>query len=104
MENVLNSPRFRHQTIFVPQHWFNAYEHGGPLLYEGRFDSEGMEDHYVRRGDYLVHFAGNSDKRRTIDEWTVMLARLGDVWEGGKLLRDLSGEVDVFWRKMGSSM
>lgn len=101
MEHVLNTPQFKEQTRFVPQHWFNAYENGGPLLFEEREDAEGMEENQARRGDYLVHFAGNTDKRTAIEEWTTMLDRLDDVWERGNVLRDVTGEIETFWLGLG---
>jgi hypothetical protein len=56
----------------------------------------------VRRGDYLVHFAGHSDKGRAIDEYTEMLEELPDVWETGTVQRDVSEDVEGFWRALGN--
>lgn len=101
MEYVLQTPHFKDETRYVPQYWFNAYEHGGPLLYEGRQDIEGMEETHVRRGDYLVHFAGNPDKGEAIELWTEAIDRLGDVWERGDFLRDISEEIRSYWEARG---
>ncbi|KAL6711875.1 hypothetical protein ACN47E_002918 [Coniothyrium glycines] len=101
MENVINTPQFKDQTRFVPQHWFNAYDQGGPLSFEERLDTNDMEEHHVRRGDYLLHFAGIPEKRKAIEEWTTLLDGIGVVWQRGSVLRDISGEVETFWRELG---
>lgn len=102
MEYVLRTPQFVNQTRFVPQHWFNAYEHGGPLLYESREDEGGLAEPDVRRGDYLVHYAGNPNKATAIKDWTSMLERLGDVWEKASVQRDVSEEVARLWKEVES--
>ena len=98
MEHVLRTPQFRDQTRYVPQHWFNGYEIGGPVLFETREDVEWMEEQYVRRGDYLVHFAGHGSRDKALVEWSKMLESVGDIWKEGRVLRDVSGEVEGFWR------
>ncbi|KAJ4372249.1 hypothetical protein N0V83_004023 [Neocucurbitaria cava] len=72
MENVLATPEFNSQVRFVPQSWFNAYPpEGGAEAFVNREGDRGEElkEEQVRRGDYLVHFAGHEDKGRAMEEW-----------------------------------
>lgn len=99
MELVLKDDQFKNQVQLVPQHWFNAYSHGGPKEFVSRNDTqdEGMEDVHARRGDWLIHFAGNGHKDQALNEWADMLQEIGDIWEEGRVQRDVSGEVRQFW-------
>ena len=101
MEQVIGTSQFKHQTRYVPQHWFNAYEGGGAQLFEEREGLEGLKQYHARRGDYLVHFAGHSKKDEAIREWKSMLDKSGDVWENGRVLRDASQEIAAFWTNLG---
>ena len=103
MELVLKDDRFKNQVQFVPQHWFNTYSYGGPKEFVERNDSkeEGMEDVHARRGDWLIHFAGNPHKDKALNGWTEMLEGIEDVWEEGRVQRDVSGEVRQFWEEKG---
>jgi hypothetical protein len=64
-------------------------------------DTSGLDTNMVRRGDYLVHFAGHPEKERAIDEYVEMLRDLPDVWESGTVQRDVSANITDFWRKLG---
>jgi hypothetical protein len=102
MELVLKDDRFRDQVQFVPQHWFNAYSHGGPEDFAKRNETEeGMEDVHARRGDWLIHFAGNEHKDKALNEWVDMLENVEDVWREGRVQRDVSEEVRIFWEGKG---
>ncbi|CAO2656800.1 Nn.00g056030.m01.CDS01 [Neocucurbitaria sp. VM-36] len=101
MENVLQSDQFKHQVRFVPQTWFNTYPQGGAEVFAKRENEVGLQEEHVRRGDYLVHFAGHTDRARAIEEWVGVLEGMGDVWEGQRVQRDVSGEVAAFWRGLG---
>lgn len=101
MEHVISSEHFRHQTQFVPQHWFNAYDIGGAKAYATRDNVMDLSDMTVRRGDFLVHFAGSQDKKKVIEEWVGMLGREGDVWEKETVQRDVSEDIVSFWGKLG---
>lgn len=100
MEHVIHTPQFKDQTRFIPQHWFNAYEQGGPLLFAGRDDDTGLEEEFVRRGDYLVHFAGHPHKDEAIEQWVAVLDNMADVWETGSVQRDISDQIADFWNHM----
>lgn len=101
MEEVLKTDQFREQAIYVPQHWFNGYEEDGAQKFQDREDVEGLKERNVRRGDYLVHFAGRGKRGDLLMEWSGMLEGAGDVWEEGRVQRDVSGEVEAFWKDLG---
>lgn len=102
MELVLHDDRFKSAVQLVPQHWFNAYSHGGPSDFVERNGTEdGMEDVHARKGDWLVHFAGVGRKDEALDGWADMLEDAGDVWEEKSVQRDVSGEVRQFWEGKG---
>lgn len=101
MEHVLATEDFRNQTRYVPQHWFNAYDYGGAAMYAVRKNGSEFGRERVRKGDYLVHFAGHPEKGAAIEEYEGWLEGGGDVWERGEVVRDVSGEVEEFWRGVG---
>ena len=101
MEHVLGTDEFKDQARYVPQHWFNGYEQGGANLFDTRRNVAGLEELYVRRGDYLVHFAGRDGRSELLKEWSDMLERQGDVWQEGRVQRDVRAEVKTFWRGLG---
>jgi mannan polymerase II complex MNN10 subunit len=101
MEQIIRTEQFRHQTHVVPQHWFNAYDHGGPKMFAYQNDTSGLDTNMVRRGDYLVHFAGHPEKELVINEYVEMLKELPDIWESGTVQRDVSANITDFWREVG---
>jgi mannan polymerase II complex MNN10 subunit len=101
MEHVIRTEQFKHQTQFVPQHWFNAYDEGGPEVFAQRHDTEGLNPDKVRRGDYLVHFAGLPEKDKAIERYAKMLQTLPDVWKNGSIQRDVNEDLQKFWTSLG---
>lgn len=103
MEQVIRTEQFKHQTQFVPQYWFNAYDYGGPDMYARRDDTtiSNLDPWVVRRGDYMVHFAGHSEKDKAIESYSEMLRDFPDVWEHGTIQRDIQGNLTHFWRSLG---
>ncbi|KAI1515826.1 galactosyl transferase GMA12/MNN10 protein [Pyrenophora tritici-repentis] len=101
MEHVLREDQFKDQARYVPQHWFNGYEEGGADLFDKRENIEGMKEYFVRRGDYLLHFAGRSDRSNLLKEWSDMLEHQGDVWQEDRVQRDVRAEVQTFYRDLG---
>lgn len=103
MELVLKDERFKDKAQLVPQHWFNAYSNGGPKEFVERNDTkeEGMGEVHARRGDWLIHFAGNSHKDEALNGWADMLEDMEDVWEKGRVQRNVDGEVRQFWEGKG---
>ncbi|KAF2268074.1 galactosyl transferase GMA12/MNN10 family protein [Lojkania enalia] len=103
MDHVLQHPKFKDHVQLVPQHWFNAYPLDGPKEYELRSDKEAkeMEEFKLRRGDFLVHFAGHNDKEGAMPDWAEYLAVNPTPWGDGRVQRDVSGEVDKWWKNIG---
>ncbi|KAF1954838.1 hypothetical protein CC80DRAFT_388414, partial [Byssothecium circinans] len=104
MALLIRTPAFRPYTQLVPQFWFNSYT--GAQVFAERMDVEGLEggfrEGYVRRGDFVVHFAGNVNKGEDVRRWMEMLEREGIVWVGrGGVQRDVGKEVEGFWRALG---
>ncbi|KAF2225014.1 hypothetical protein BDZ85DRAFT_194813, partial [Elsinoe ampelina] len=60
MDELLKDARFRGNVVWAPQRWFNAYqgEH-----------NETLAPFQVRRGDFLVHFAGVGDREKRMLYW-----------------------------------
>jgi hypothetical protein len=102
MEIVLRDSKFAPHVQYVPQQWFNAYPEGSPRTYEERTidDLATLQEYHVRRGDFLVHFAGHGDKKGEINEWYEMLRRMGNIWEGDRVQRDYTGDIQAFWARM----
>jgi mannan polymerase II complex MNN10 subunit len=128
MALLAKSPTFRSCTYIVPQYWFNSYTYmdrnekgnnlgyittnvggdidSGARVFANRANTTGLEggfrDGYVRRGDFLVHFAGNVNKGQNVERWMKMLDEEGIVWKSkGGVQRDVTTEVAEFWRKAG---
>jgi mannan polymerase II complex MNN10 subunit len=104
MEHLLATEDFAHQTRYVPQHWFNAYDYDGAAAYVVRGNGTEERSETVRKGDYLVHFAGHPEKERAIGEYEGVSEGAEDVWERSEVVRDVSGEVEAFWRGLGYLM
>jgi hypothetical protein len=103
MEHMLKESKFAPHVQYVPQQWFNAYpQHEWPLeAYEERTDEDGLMDFEARRGDFLVHFAGHGDRARAMMSWLHMVSRMGNIWEGNRVLRDYTHEIERFWDRLG---
>jgi mannan polymerase II complex MNN10 subunit len=101
MEEVLKTDQFKDQARYVPQHWFNGYEEGGAQKFQDREDVEGLKELHVRRGDYLVHFAGRGERGHLLNEWSGILKEADNVWEKDRVQRDVSREVEAFWKDLG---
>ncbi|KAH4069423.1 hypothetical protein HBH98_015310 [Parastagonospora nodorum] len=101
MELVINEDGFKEHTQFVPQHWFNGYPEGGARKFRDRTDENGLDEEHVRRGDYLVHFAGKPKRDEIMTDWLNMVEELPDVWEYSIVQRDISTDVLRFWRGLG---
>lgn len=99
MELVIREKRYRDEVKVVPQHWFNAFPNGDASKFEMREagDMEELDEGVVRRGDFLVHFAGTGDKEEWIHQWYRMARKGGGFWEAGRGQRDVEGEIREFW-------
>ncbi|KAF2253621.1 glycosyltransferase family 34 protein [Trematosphaeria pertusa] len=103
MENVIRMDRFINNVAMVPQEWFNGYPNSefGPEKFRDRNNTMGLEDFQVRRGDFIVHFAGPWDKDEPMLEWERVIRNMTNVWEMNKVQRHLDGDVQAFWREWG---
>ncbi|KAF2731856.1 hypothetical protein EJ04DRAFT_609883 [Polyplosphaeria fusca] len=105
MENVMDEPKFKYQTQVVPQHWFNAFPAGGPDEYESRKsdkDYEGMEDNRMRKGDFLLHFAGDGNKGESISQWRDFVSRIPHPWNSPETIRrDSTESIAKWWGELG---
>lgn len=97
LEKLLREERYKSGVKYVPQHWFNTYPLGNSAAFEGRTDTTGMSHERARRGDFIVHFAGDGVKEEWIETWDDMLRRMGNVWESGRWQRNTTGEIEDFW-------
>lgn len=89
MEQLLSEDKFRENTVYVPQRWFNAY-HG--------HHNETLEPHQIRRGDFLVHFAGVGDRKEKMEYWLEIAERHAPDWELEFRRTSYPEEIDAFWR------
>jgi len=101
MELVINEDGFKEHTQFIPQHWFNGYPEGQARHFRDRTDENGLAEEHVRRGDYLVHFAGLPRRGEIMSDWLSTLEELPDVWKYGSVQRKISASVLEFWRGLG---
>jgi mannan polymerase II complex MNN10 subunit len=97
MNIIIHEPMFSKNVQFVPKHWFNGNEEGGPEMFVSRKTADGMLEDHVRRGDYLVHFAGLPHKNVLVERWWNMLEELEDVWKLDAVQRNISTAVVAFW-------
>ncbi|KAF2127163.1 glycosyltransferase family 34 protein [Dothidotthia symphoricarpi CBS 119687] len=101
MQNVLTEATFAGGVQWVPQHWFNAYDMSGAYAFANRTAVADLHPLLVRRGDFLLHFAGQPNKNESINEWMDMLEVMENVWEAGSAQRNLTEEVTAFWKALG---
>ncbi|KJZ76140.1 hypothetical protein HIM_04596 [Hirsutella minnesotensis 3608] len=105
MEILLKEDRYKDNVRYTPQHWFNAWPEveGHAQDYVTRDNMSGMEEWSIRRGDFLVHFAGCEDKEREVKGFIEAGRQVGNVWESDRAQRDVSTEVEAFWSENASS-
>ncbi|KAF2996193.1 hypothetical protein E8E13_000925 [Curvularia kusanoi] len=99
MELVIKEDQFKDKIKFVPQYWFNGYPEGEPEKFKDRRDQNDLQEEHVRRGDFLVHFAGLPGKGKAIRGWLDMLAQLEDVWKTKSAQRDVDRDIAAFWHE-----
>lgn len=101
MELVINEDGFKEHTQFILQHWFNGYPKGQVRQFRDHADENGLDEEHVRRGDYLVHFAGRPKRGEIMSDWLSMLEELPNFWQYSSVQRDISTNVLKFWRGLG---
>ncbi|TKA58768.1 hypothetical protein B0A49_12021 [Cryomyces minteri] len=92
MEFLLRQRKFKMHTVEAPQRWFNAYqgEH-----------NETLAPFQVRRGDFLVHFAGVGDRNERMTYWLERAEQHLPDWEIETQHTSYPSEVREFWGEQG---
>ncbi|KAB2572124.1 hypothetical protein DBV05_g9201 [Lasiodiplodia theobromae] len=72
MERLLHEDKFRRNVAYVPQRWFNAYH---------AFQNETLGPERVRRGDFLIHFAGRGNRNEEMQYWLNIAEHHRPDWE-----------------------
>lgn len=88
MDMLLHEKKFAAHTVEAPQRWFNAYqgEH-----------NETLAPFQVRRGDFLVHFAGVGNRDERILYWLDRAEQHLPDWEMEAQHTTYPTEVRDFW-------
>jgi hypothetical protein len=90
MDLLLKDKKFAAHTVEAPQRWFNAYqgEH-----------NETLAPYQVRRGDFLVHFAGVINRDERILYWLDRAEQHLPDWEMDVQHTSYPTEVKDFWNQ-----
>lgn len=90
MGTLLKDKKFAAHTVEAPQRWFNAYqgEH-----------NETLAPYQVRRGDFLVHFAGVINRDERILFWLERAEQHLPDWEMEVQHTSYPAEVKDFWNQ-----
>ena len=91
MSYLLEDRKFSTRTLIVPQRWFNAYqgEH-----------NETLAPFQVRRGDFLVHFAGVPDRDNRMRYWLDRAEKHSPDWEIEIQHTSFPEEIRDFWASL----
>lgn len=94
MDTLLKEKKFADHVVEAPQRWFNAYqgEH-----------NETLSPFQVRRGDFLVHFAGVIDRDNRMTYWLERAEEHAPDWEMEIQHTTYPAEVRDFWRQLRAS-
>lgn len=88
MEALLKEDRFASHITEVPQRWFNAYQ--GEV-------NETLNPFQVRRGDFLVHFAGVGPRVERMAYWLDRVEQHLPDWELEVQHTSYPAETRTFW-------
>ncbi|GAM83366.1 hypothetical protein ANO11243_013530 [Dothideomycetidae sp. 11243] len=88
MDMLLKDHKFAKHTIQAPQRWFNAYQ--------GE-QNETLAPFQVRRGDFLVHFAGVGDRDQRMAYWLDRVEQHLPDWELEVQHTSYPSEAREFW-------
>lgn len=99
MEKIIKEDKWKESVVRVPWYWFNAYpdESDSVKKYSEGLESEDLEWFRARKGDFVVHFAGDDGRSGRMPDWLNMLQDLGNVWEKGGVRRDITKEIEEYW-------
>lgn len=88
MDVLMKEPAFVDHIVQTPQRWFNAYqgEH-----------NETLAPFQIRRGDFLVHFAGVPNREERMGYWLNRAEQHLDDWEVPVKSTSYMQEVRDFW-------
>ncbi|KAK8912719.1 hypothetical protein VCV18_012057 [Metarhizium anisopliae] len=101
LSELAKPPQERLEWIFwadrdtIP--WLNTYAWDNAQDFMSRKDVQGLDDWASRRGDFLIHFAGNEDKELNIVEYSQVGDKIFNIWETRDMLRDVSMDIERFW-------
>lgn len=90
MDMLLKEKKFAAHTVYAPQRWFNAYQ--------GE-QNETLAPFQVRRGDFLVHFAGVIDREARMRFWLERAEQHLPDWEIEVQHTSYPEEAREFWRQ-----
>lgn len=88
MDVLMREPAFVNHIVEAPQRWFNAYqgEH-----------NETLAPFQIRRGDFLVHFAGVGNREERMGFWLDRAEQHLEDWEVPVKSTSYMQEVRDFW-------
>jgi hypothetical protein len=94
MDMLMNEPEFVDNIVQAPQRWFNAYqgEH-----------NETLAPFQIRRGDFLVHFAGVGNREERMGYWLERAEQHLDDWEVPVKSTSYIQEVKDFWAEQANA-
>lgn len=99
MEKIIGEEKWKKSVVRVPWYWFNAYpdEEDSVKKYKDGLEPDNLEWFRARKGDYVVHFAGDNGRSGRMPEWLSMLEQVGNVYEKKEQQRDVTKEIEQYW-------
>lgn len=99
MERIIGEEKWKKNVVRVPWYWFNAYpdEEDSVKKYKEGLEPENLEWFRARKGDYVVHFAGDDGRSGRMPDWLNMLDQVGNVYEKKEQQRDVTKEIEQYW-------
>jgi len=104
MEKIIHEEKWKKSVVRVPWYWFNAYpdEEDSVKKYREGLEPENLEWFRARKGDYVVHFAGDDGRSGRMPDWLNMLQEVGNVYEKKEQQRDVTKEIEKYWESWKS--
>jgi|TARA_R110002003_G_scaffold206_11_gene15824 hypothetical protein len=101
LEKIIYEAKWKKSVVRVPWYWFNAYpdEEDSVKKYREGLEPENLEWFRARKGDYVVHFAGDDGRSGRMPDWLNMLQEVGNVYEKSEQQRDVTNEVIEYWNR-----
>lgn len=97
MEQLLFEDRYKDNVAYIPQPWINTYAWDTAQDFMSRKEVDGLDDWASRRGDFLIHFAGNGNKELNLVEYSSVGEKIFNIWQTGDILRDVSMDIEYYW-------